>query len=83
MLETVATAVCGHEFGVDIIGIDSNATPEQHIEVLERDMGHVRTQDPGERGECRLARTVPDNPREITIEIEGGQGCGWSPAGIG
>ena len=83
VLEAVAAAMCGHEFGVDTIGIDSNGPPQQHIEILERDVRHVSAKDTGKSGERRLARTVPANPHEVAVEIEWCQGCGGPPSGIG
>ena len=75
MFEAVTAATGRHEFGIDTIRIDSDAAPEQHIEVLERDVRHVAAKDTGHRVERRLARTVPSNPREVGVEIKG-QGCG-------
>ena len=56
VLETVAAATAGDEFGVHAVRIDANAASQQHIEILERDARHVCAKHTGSRGPNVAAR---------------------------
>src|SRR6476469_591580 len=70
MLEAITTAVRSDEFVLQCVGIEADASPEEHIEILERNPPHVRAKKPGKRLERRHRRAAPVDAREIGIEID-------------
>ena len=49
VLEAIAAAPGGDELGEDAVEIDAHAASEEHVEVLERDGGHVGEHQGGNR----------------------------------
>jgi hypothetical protein len=70
MLETIAAAASLHQFLLQAVEIKPHAAAEQDVEVLERNMCHMRFENPSERRIVRRRRSAPIHPRKISLQIE-------------
>src|SRR5262249_42069700 len=70
VLETIAAAACADELVLQGGQVETHRPAEQRVEVLERNVRHVRTQQPGQRVISRARRTAPLDPLKIGVEID-------------
>jgi hypothetical protein len=75
VLEAVAASTRSDQLVLHRREIDPHTAAQEHVEVLEWDRAHVRTQHAGERVERRRSRAAPTDSSQISIEIERRHRC--------
>jgi hypothetical protein len=72
VLEAVPAAVRTHELVLQRGKVEADRPAEQDVEVLERDVRHVRVEKPRQRFERRPRAAAPADPFEIGVEVQRG-----------